>query len=206
MCVNLDLPTRASLLIAAADPANRKAREAFAGYYGGVVRAWCRRYGLQETDADDVAQTLVPRLLKKLPTYDPSKRYRGYVHLAVDWAIQDIHRNRQRRPGDRGSGDTGVLGQLHEVPALDDSAVEDLTRELSGHMERNRLVQEASDRVCRRVGEKTWKAFWLTTAEDLPTDEVARRLGMEPGTVRVAKSRTLRAIKEELKELGVTNE
>ena len=117
MCVNLDLPTRASLLMAAADPADRKAREAFAEYYGGVVRAWCRRYGLQEADADDVAQMLTPRLLNELPTfrYDPSKGYRGYVRQAVNWAIKDIHRKRQRHPGDRGSGDTGVLGQLHEV-------------------------------------------------------------------------------------------
>jgi RNA polymerase sigma-70 factor (ECF subfamily) len=194
--------------MAAADPANRKAREAFADYYRGVVRAWCRRNGLQEADADDLAQTLVLRLIEELPTfeYDPSKRYRGYVRQKVDWAIKDIHRRRQKRPGDHGSGNTGVLGRLHEVPALDDSAVEGLTRELSGHMERNRLVQEARDRVCRRVGEKTWKAFWLTTVEELPTDEVARLLGMKPGTVRVAKSRTLMTIKEELKELGVTNE
>jgi RNA polymerase sigma-70 factor (ECF subfamily) len=69
-------------------------------------------------------------------------------------------------------------------------------------MERDRRVQEARDRVRGNVGENTWEAFWLTTVEDLPTNEVARRLGMKPGAVRVAKYRTLRAIK---KELGVTN-
>jgi RNA polymerase sigma-70 factor (ECF subfamily) len=207
MPIDLEVPTRASLLRAAADPANRKAREAFAEYYGGVIRAWCRRNGLQETDADDVAQALVLRLLKGLPSfeYDPGKgRYRAYVRQAVDWAIKDFHRRHQRDKDfhRRHQRDPGVLGQLHEVPAPDDPAVEDLTRELSGHMERDRQVQEARDRVRQRLGEATWQAFWLTTVEDLPTDEVARRLGKKPGAVRVAKCRTLRAIRE---ELGLTN-
>jgi RNA polymerase sigma factor (sigma-70 family) len=201
---NFDLSTRVSLIIGAADPANRTAQDAFAKCYGGMVRAWCRRNGLQETDADDVVQTLVPRLLKGLAAfeYDPGKRYRAYVRQAVDYAIVDFHRKRQRDPGGHGSGGTGVFARLNEIPAEDDPAVEDLTRELSGQMERDRRVQEACDRVRNRLAKHTWEAFLLTTVEDLPTDEVARRLGMTPGAVRVAKSRTLREIK---KELGVQN-
>jgi len=204
MCASLDISTRISLLGDAANPDNRKAREAFAECYGGVVREWCRRYKLQKADEDDVVQTVVPRLLEKLRTfkYDPSKRFRGYVHQRVVWAIKDIHRRRQRDPGGHGSGDTGGVGQLHEIPDPDTPAVEDLTQELSGQMERDWRVQEACDRVRRRCAQKTWEAFWLTTVEDLPAVEVAERLGMTHGAVRVAKHKTIRAIKNEVGDMA----
>jgi hypothetical protein len=50
MSTTLDVPTRVSLLEAARDPANEKAREAFAECYAGLIRDWCRRWGVQEAD------------------------------------------------------------------------------------------------------------------------------------------------------------
>ena len=104
MSENLDASTRVGLLLAAADPSNRNAREEFAKYYGAVIRDRCRRHhGLHDADADDIAQTLVLRLMARLSSfrYDPSGRYRAYVRKAVERSIKDLHRARQRRPGGR---------------------------------------------------------------------------------------------------------
>src|SRR6516165_8549944 len=100
MPTTLDVPTRASLLLAAGDRANQEARAAFAERYAGLIRGWCRRWGLQEADQDNVVQTIWCRLFEMLPTfqYDPGKRFRGFVKTMVHNAIMDLHRERQRRP------------------------------------------------------------------------------------------------------------
>ena len=203
MSMTLDYSTRASLLLAAGNPGNEEARTAFAECYAGLIRSWCRRWGLQEADQDDVAQTILYRLLKLLPTfeYDPSKRFRGLLGIMIHHAIADIRRERQRHPGGCGSGDTGVLGQLHEAPAPDDSAVEDLTRELAGQMERDQQLHEACERVRMRVEPHTWQAFWLTTVEGRPAADVAQQLGMKKGAVPVHKHRVIKKIRLEIEKI-----
>ena len=49
--------------------------------------------------------------------------------------------------------------------------------------------------------ERTWQAFWLTAVENRAAVEVALELRMSPGAVRVAKSRVLRRLREELGEI-----
>jgi RNA polymerase sigma-70 factor (ECF subfamily) len=193
----IDSRTRASLLLAAADPANHEAQAAFVTCYAGLIRDWCRRRGLQTADQDDVVQTILCRLLEALPRfrYDPARRFRGLLHRAVYHAIVDLHRARSRRPGDRGSGDPQVLGLLQAVPAPDDPAVQDLAQELAGQVERDQQLHEACERVRRRVEPHTWQAFWLTICEDQPVAVVAQRLGMTKGAVTVAKHRVTKMLR-----------
>jgi RNA polymerase sigma-70 factor (ECF subfamily) len=197
MSTTLDVPTRASLLLAASDPANEKARAAFAECYAGLIRDWCRRWELREADQEDVVQRIWVRLFEKLPKYDPSQRFRGWLHTMIKHAIADHHRERQRHPAGYGSGDTGVLSQLHEVPAPDDPAVEDLSQGLAGQVERDQRLHEACECVRRRVKPHNWQAFWLTTYEGEPVAVVAERLGMTPGAILVAKHRVIKMIRKE---------
>jgi RNA polymerase sigma-70 factor (ECF subfamily) len=200
MPTTLDVPTRASLLLAAGDRANQEARAAFAERYAGLIRGWCRRWGLQEADQDNVVQTIWCRLFEMLPTfqYDPGKRFRGFVKTMVHNAIMDLHRERQRRPGACGSGDTDVRNLLDEVPDPDNPAVEDLTGELVGQVEQDQRVQRACERVRLRVKPHNWQAFWLTTVDGEPLAEVAQQLGMTKGAVLVAKHRVSKMIREEV--------
>ena len=149
MLTTLDPSTQAGLLVAAGDPGNQKAREDFVRRYEGVIRDGCRRRGRQGADQEDVVQTILCQLLEKLPTfkYDPSKRFRGLLHIMISRAIVNLHRESQRHPGGCGSGDTGILNQLHEVPDPDNPAVEDLTQELGGQVERGQQLDEACERV-----------------------------------------------------------
>ncbi len=200
MPTTLDHSTRASLLLAAGDPANQEARAAFARCYEGPIRDWCCRLGLQKADQDDVTQTILCRLIEMLPTfkYDPNKRFRGLLRTMIHHAIVDLHRKRQRQPGVCGSGDTRVLDGLREAPAPDDPSVEDLVQELAGQMERDQQLREACEAVRRRVKPHNWQAFWLTTVEGEPVAEVAQRLGMTQGAVLVAKHRVTKMIRSEV--------
>ena len=206
METTVEARTRASLLLAAGDPANQKARARFADIYAALIRQACRGKGLQDADQEDVAQAVLCRLFETLPTfrYDPKKRFRGLLHRLIYRAIVDLYRARQRRPGDRGSGDTQVLGRLHEATAPDASAVEDLaaelTRHVAGQMEQDQRLHEACERVRGRVKPHTWQAFWLTTVEGEPVAAVAQRLGMTKDAVTVAKYRTIKMIRSAVED------
>jgi RNA polymerase sigma-70 factor (ECF subfamily) len=46
--------------------------------------------------------------------------------------------------------------------------------------------------------ERTWQAFWRTAVEGRAAKDVGAELAMSPGAVRVAKSRVLHRLREEL--------
>jgi RNA polymerase sigma-70 factor (ECF subfamily) len=48
---------------------------------------------------------------------------------------------------------------------------------------------------------RTWQAFWKTAVDGRPVKDVADELGMSPGAVRVAKSRVLHRLRDELGDL-----
>lgn len=60
------------------------------------------------------------------------------------------------------------------------------------------VIGRALELIRRKFQERTWRAFWLTAVEDRALKEVAIELGMSPGAIRVAKSRVLRRLREEL--------
>jgi DNA-directed RNA polymerase specialized sigma24 family protein len=176
-------------LLAASDPANEKAWAAFESCYAALIRDWCRRRRLQDADQEDVVQTILCRLRKMMPTfqYDSNKRFRGLLDDMVSHAIADLHRARQRQPGICGSGDTRVVGQLHGVQLPDDSAVEELTQDLTGQVERDQQLHEACERVRRRV-----KKPLISPRSPSPTPqassidgsaEVSRTFAEGPGTL-----------------------
>ena len=50
--------------------------------------------------------------------------------------------------------------------------------------------------------ERTWNAFWRSTVEVEPTADIALSLGITANSVRQAKSRVLRRLRQELGEIA----
>src|SRR5262249_39827895 len=116
-----DSGTRVSLLgRLRRDPANQASWKEFVEHYGSKIYAWCRRWQLQEADAQDVTQMVLLRLAEKMRdfNYDPSRSFRAWLRTLAHHAWSDFVTSRQR-PG-LGSGDSQVVEILHTVEARED--------------------------------------------------------------------------------------
>ena len=81
-----DLPTSATLLRRLRDPADREAWGRFAENYGRRIHAWCRRWNMQEADAEDLTQGLLVKIPTKMRsfTYDPNVgSFRAWLKTVV---------------------------------------------------------------------------------------------------------------------------
>ena len=71
---------------------------------------------------------------------------------------------------------------------------------------RREVFRWAAERVQPAVKENTWQAFWLSTIDDLPAGEVARRLGMSIGSVYIARSRVMVRLRKEVRRIAESRE
>ena len=192
--------TSATLLNRVRSPLDQGAWNEFVERYGPRIYGWCRQWGLQEADAEDVTQDVLLRLARKMRgfAYDPSRSFRGWLRTLTHHAWSDFLEDR-KRPG-AGSGDGEVRRALEQVEARDD-----LARWLDEEFTRA-LFEEASARVRLRVRPHTWEAFRLTAVEGKSGAEVAALLGMEVATVFVARSKVQKMLQDEARRLDGTHE
>jgi RNA polymerase sigma-70 factor (ECF subfamily) len=173
---------------------DQEAWSQFAQRYGRQVYRWCRKRQLQEADAQDVTQGILVKLAVKLRTfrYDPARSFRAYLKTLTRYALCDFLAN---RPPDAGSGDSQVRDQLAQV-----AAQADLLQHLRAEFDLE-LLDEAMQRVRRRVEPSTWQAFRLVVVDGQPPAEVAQHLGVKVATVYVSKGRVQQWLREEIAAL-----
>src|SRR4051794_24440998 len=184
-----DSGTRVSLLgRLRRDPTNQAAWDAFVEHYGPKIYAWCRRWNLQEADAQDVTQNVLLKLAAKMRDfqYDPSRSFRAWLKTVTHHAFSDFQQAR-KRPG-LGSGDSQVGRLLDNVTAR-----EDLVRRLEEEFDRE-LLNEAMARTRLRVAPQTWEAFRLTALEGLSGAEASAQIPMSVAQVFIAKRRVQKMI------------
>lgn len=178
-----------------AAPADEEAWATFVTRYGPKILAWCRRWGLQESDAQDTTQDVLVRLARAMRTftYDAGGSFRGWLRTVTRRAWIDFLDG--RRTAAVGTGDSTTAGLLDQVAAADDldAALEDEYR--------RELLDHAAARVRERVAPHTWEAFRLTAVDGLPAAEAAARLGIQVGTVFVAKHKVKTMLAEEVRLL-----
>jgi RNA polymerase sigma-70 factor (ECF subfamily) len=177
------------------DPSNQEAWGQFVEQYGSKIYGWCRKWELQEADAQDVTQNVLLKLAQKLRefTYDPSRSFRAWLKTLAQRAWSDFVESRQR-PG-LGTGDSHVNKLLHGVEARDE-----LVKQLEAEFDRE-VLEEAMVRVRLRVAPQTWQAFTLTALDGLSGAEAAERIPMQVAQVFVAKRRVQKLLREEIAKL-----
>ena len=191
-----EMDTRVSLLIRLRrEPADQPAWDEFAQRYGKLISAWCRQWGLQPADADDVSQNVLLKLAHHLRifVYDPGRRFRGFLRTMAHNACMDYLDNIRRSV--TASGDSGVYAVLESIQARDD-----LATRLEEAFDLERL-EVAQARVRQRVEPHTWEAFRLTALEGQSGADAAAALHMQVGTVFKAKSKVQQMLREELDRL-----
>jgi RNA polymerase sigma-70 factor (ECF subfamily) len=177
------------------DATDQAAWSEFVRRYGGPIYRWCRQWHLQETDAEDVTQTVLVKLSEKMRTftYDPARSFRAYLKTLARYAWCDFVAQRNQ-PG-AASGGSGVLRALEAVEAGDD-----LVHRVNEHFDQE-LLEEAQVRVQQRVQPHTWEAFRLTALEGLSGADAAAQLGLKVAVVFKAKSKVQKMLQEEVARL-----
>jgi RNA polymerase sigma-70 factor (ECF subfamily) len=172
-------------------PSDQAAWAEFVARYGWRIQRWCREWGLQEADCQDVTQTVLLKLLKAMQRfrYDPSQKFRAWLKTITHHAWQDLVRGRRKMVvGGNGASDD----PLQALAARDD---------LGEHLEaayEQELVECALVRVRSRVQPQTWEAFRLTALEELSGAEAAAQLGIAVTLVYKAKSNVLKLLEAEV--------
>lgn len=194
-----DSATSVTLLMRLRDPADGAAWDDFLRRYAPRIFQWCRRFGLQESDAADVTQDVLAKLVQAMRNfrYDAQRgSFRGWMKTVTRNAVLDLQRAWSRQA--RGSGDTRQLRRLHAIQ--DPNALEELAREVEAEHERE-LLAAAEQRVRLRVQDRTWNAYALTTQQNVSPADAAEQTGLRVAEVYVAKSRVLKMLREEVRRL-----
>jgi RNA polymerase sigma-70 factor (ECF subfamily) len=190
-----DFRTRVSLLERLRhSPTDQPAWDEFVRIYWPRIYSWCRSWGLQEADAEDISQQVLVKLAEQMRTfaYDRSLSFRRWLKtVTLNTRITFAH-NQQRRTDVTG-GD--ILRLLDQVAAR-----EDLARRLEEQYDYE-LLELACGLIRLRVEPKTWDAFRLTALEGRPGAEAAEQTGMPVSHVYVAKHRVEKLLRREVQKL-----
>ena len=172
--------------------------ETLVGLYGPVVYRWVRRWDVSEHEAADVFQDVFQSLARNIGGFrkeNAGDTFRGWLHRITDNKVRDHLRKLGRSRAEAEKGGPKPQLRLASLP-------ESVSRDRDELRVATRASLVCSARAVELIrGEfevRTWQAFWLTAVEANRPPTPAVELGMSPGAVRVAKSRVLKRLREEL--------
>lgn len=159
--------------------------------YAPIVYSWARQARLQESDAADVVQQVFHAALLSIDSFDRSQgALRTWLWGIARNKLRHHFRNVAANPAAVGGTDAHAL--IEQIP-------EEPFEETTGRINpTSTLMQRAIALVRPDLQEETWQAFWRTVVEGEPTADVARELGMTPQSVRQARYRVLKRLRDEL--------
>jgi RNA polymerase sigma-70 factor (ECF subfamily) len=171
--------------------------------YAPLVYYWCRKMDLAEQDMADVFQDVFQSVAKKIQDFrkqNPGDTFRGWLRTITKNKVRDHFRRESHHPHAAG-GTTAQLRllELPDAPTGDDAETSENNAAVDHSFQE--LFRRALAQIEQHFEAQTWQAFWRVVVEGKTTQEVARELSMQPGTVRVAKSRVLHRLRKELGEL-----
>jgi RNA polymerase sigma-70 factor (ECF subfamily) len=171
--------------------------------YSPLVYHWCRRMRLPEQEMPDVFQQVFQSVASHIEDFrkeKPDDTFRGWLRVITRNKVRDHFRRRAKQPDAAG----GTDAQLRFSQLADPFSVGPAEAEAPPDPEEDHVYSEvlraAMNTVRQRFQPRTWRAFWLTVVDGKTPTEAGEILNMRSGTVRVAKSRVLATLREELGE------
>jgi RNA polymerase sigma-70 factor (ECF subfamily) len=168
------------------------------------VAQWCRRWGIRDQEIADVLQDVFQAVATHIATFRHERTgdtFRGWLRTISRNKVNDYFRREVGEP--EGVGGTDAQVWLAGVPESPPPASGGLSQDRFDQQDRSgqRLLTGVLPVIQGEFEDRTWQAFWRTAVVGRSTAEVASELGMSAGAVRVAKSRVLRRLREELGDL-----
>jgi RNA polymerase sigma-70 factor (ECF subfamily) len=179
-----------STLLARVQGMDKEAWERFSQLYGPLIYRWCRRAGLQESDAGDVGSKVFEAVFKNIGSFSrtrPGASLRGWLYRITQNKIRD---SRGGPLGGKGEGGEEALRRLERMPAapLDEGADAE---------DESLLLQRAVELIRKDFEPKTWQAFlWMVMDKRCAVD-VAKELDTTTNAVYLAVARIKRRLRQE---------
>jgi RNA polymerase sigma-70 factor (ECF subfamily) len=164
--------------------------------YSPLVRYWCQRWGVRGPDADDLLQEVFAGAAASIPNFrreQAGDTFRGWLRAITRNKLLAYWRQRGRQPA--AAGGSEALQRFQEITASDPGEDADEARHCS------HLFHQALGLIRDEFEHRTWQAFWRVAVDGRTPAEVGRDLDMTANAVRMAKSRVLRRLREELGDL-----
>jgi RNA polymerase sigma-70 factor (ECF subfamily) len=161
--------------------------------YQPLVRFWCARGGVPDPDIEDVAQEAFAAAATSLAGFRrdrPGDTFRGWLRgITRNNVLLYFRHNEGHQAAEGGSDAWQRLQEIADpLPA-------------PGEEEASRASQvylQALEQLRGGFDERTWQAFWRTVIDGRSPADLAGELGMPAASIRQAKSRVLRRLRQEL--------
>ena len=156
---------------------------------------WIRRSSVQAADAEDIFQEVFRDVASSIGTFHKAQArgsFRRWLRSITRSKLIDHHRRLGQEP--QGVGGSDVQLQWQEL-------AEDAKSDAGEAQEIDALRLRALELVRAEFEDRTWQMFWRVAVEGHEVKDVARDLGVTPSAVRLAKSRVLRRLREQMEGL-----
>lgn len=161
--------------------------------YAPLVYEWCRRAGLQPSDSADVGQDVFRSVAASIGSFHRNEgagSFRRWLRTITRTKIVDLVRKRQHQPREFAA----TLDWLeYDSPSSEHSSIE------TG--EHVRLIRRALALIRPDFEEKTWQAFWRSAVDGDSAEEISADLKISANSIRQAKFRVLKRLREELGDI-----
>lgn len=168
-------------------PDQAEAWNQFVRLYAPLILRFAELQGLEGADAEDLAQAVLLKLLRLMPSYErqDGQTFRGWLFTVCRHECRDFRVRRATRPLPSAEG-------LAAVAASDPGA------ELDEAEYRRQLIGRALEIVRPDFGASTWAAFTRFVLDREPAASVAAALGISANAVYLARNRVLTRLRTEL--------
>ena len=174
-----------------------EAWERMVDLYGPLVRSWCLYSGVGRDKIADILQEVFLAVHRSADRFEPresSAGFRGWIWMITKNKIRDHYR--ALGAGPNGVGGSTALDYIHHVADPELSVDEP-----SQASDTAGLLHRALAMVKVEFREHTWEAFWRATVLGQPNDVIAEDLNLSLASVRQAKSRVLRRLRQQLGDM-----
>lgn len=158
--------------------------------YQSRVIAWCRDKGLNYADCEDASQTVFMKMIKGIHRFARTNRNQSlgaWLRCIADRTTTDIHRDRGRKR---------IEYWANLELALSAPRGHETSTSSSNSFAWSCRVNKAIEKVKQECESHTWQAFEEVVINGRQPNDVAAQLGIERNVVYLAKSRTLRRLRE----------
>ncbi len=160
--------------------------------YTPLIRRWLAGYGVAEGEAEDLMQEVFQTLLVEVGGFRHNGRtgaFRRWLRLTIVNRLKGFWRARKMESLTNGA-DAAMIMEAMEDPSSNPNVLWD--QEHDSHVARALLQLVESQFTV-----STWQAFRLQVMEGMKASDVAEQLGISVNAALIAKSRVMKALREE---------